>query len=129
MTYGSTYTINGDITLRNMYISDLGIKIYLKKIKFGELRDESLTFHLQIEAKMLSNFANILIEILSNDLEFIPGQTQDELLSKMAITPELKAILYECLHAKDKIAAAENETYDNEVNAFIIKEKLARQNQ
>ena len=58
-----------------MYISDLGIKIYLKKIKFGELRDESLTFHLQIEAKMLSNFANILIEILSNDLEFIPGQT------------------------------------------------------
>ena len=47
----------------------------------------------------------------------------------MAITPELKAILYECLHAKDKIAAAENETYDNEVNAFIMKEKLARQNQ
>lgn len=77
---------------------------------------------------MLSNFANILIEILSNDLEFIPGQTKDELLSKMAINPELKAILYECLHAKDKIAAAESETYDNEVNAFILKEKIARQN-
>lgn len=79
MTYGSTYTIQGDITLKNMYISDLGIKVYLKKIKFGELRDETLPFHLQIEAKMLSNFANILIEILSNDLEFTPGvRTQEE---------------------------------------------------
>jgi len=129
MTYGSTYTIDGDITLRNMYISDLGIKIYLKKIKFGELRDETLTYHLQIEAKMLSNFANILIEILSNDLEFTPGQrTIDETLSNLSIDPELKAILYECLHAKDKIAAAESETYDNEVNSFIMKERLARQN-
>jgi len=29
-----------------MYISDLGIKVYLKKIKFGELRDETIEFHL-----------------------------------------------------------------------------------
>lgn len=29
-----------------MYIADLGIKIYLKKIKFGELRDDTLPFHL-----------------------------------------------------------------------------------
>lgn len=46
MTYNSTYTIQGDITLKNMYIADLGIKIYLKKIKFGELRDDTLPFHL-----------------------------------------------------------------------------------
>ena len=39
----------------------------MKKIKFGELRDESLTFHLGIEAKMLDNYAKILIQILSND--------------------------------------------------------------
>lgn len=61
MTYRSTYTIQGDISLRNVYISDLGIKVYMKKIKFGELRDESMTFHLGIEAKMLDNYAKVLI--------------------------------------------------------------------
>jgi hypothetical protein len=44
-----------------MYISDLGIKIYLKKIKFGELRDETINYHLQIEAKMLRNYAMMLL--------------------------------------------------------------------
>jgi hypothetical protein len=104
MTYNSTYTIQGDITLKNMYIADLGIKIYLKKIRFGELRDDTLPFHLQTEAKMLSNYANILIEILANDLEFIAGErSPDETLSHLNCDPELKAILYECIHAKDKI--------------------------
>ena len=42
ITYKSTYTVEGDISLRNVYISDLGIKLYIKKIKFGELRDENL---------------------------------------------------------------------------------------
>lgn len=42
ITYKSTYTVEGDITLKNIYISDLGIKLYIKKIKFGELRDENL---------------------------------------------------------------------------------------
>lgn len=69
ITYKGTYTITGDITLRNMYISDLGIKVYLKKIKFGELRDETMEFHLAFEAKMLNNYAKILIEMLSNETE------------------------------------------------------------
>ena len=30
ITYKSTYTISGDISLRNVYVSDLGIKVYLK---------------------------------------------------------------------------------------------------
>lgn len=42
LTYKSTYSVDGDITLRNIYISDLGIKIYVKKIKFGELRDNTM---------------------------------------------------------------------------------------
>jgi len=53
---------------------------------------------------MLSNYANILIEILANDLEFIAGErSPDETLSHLNCDPELKAILYECIHAKDKI--------------------------
>lgn len=65
---------------------------------------------------MLSNYANILIEILANDLEFIAGErSPDETLSMLNIDPELKAILYECIHAKDKIVQMEHETYDDEV--------------
>ena len=52
-----------------MYVSDLGIKVYLKKIKFGELRDETMEFHLAFEAKMLNNYAKILIEMLSGETE------------------------------------------------------------
>jgi hypothetical protein len=73
----------------------------MKKIKFGELRDESLTFHLGIEAKMLDNYAKILIQILSNDPQGV--KEANLTLSSLNIDPELKAILYECLHAKDKI--------------------------
>jgi hypothetical protein len=67
ITYKSTYSVEGDITLRNIYISDLGIKLYIKKIRFGELRDNTMQYHLQVEAKMLNNFAKILIEMLTND--------------------------------------------------------------
>ena len=102
ITYRSTYTIKGDLTLRNMYISDLGIKVYLKKIKFGELRDETIEFHLAFEAKMLNNYAKILIEMLTNETEdMVTGI--DDLLNSLEADPELKAILYECLHAQDKI--------------------------
>lgn len=102
ITYRSTYTVLGDISLRNVYISDLGIKVYVKKIKFGELRDENMNYHLQIEAKMLNNYARILIEMLSNDCQNILGG-YDNILNDLEIKPELKAILYECLHAQDKI--------------------------
>lgn len=104
MTYKSTYTIQGDISLRNVYISDLGIKVYLKKIKFGEIRDESIPFHLTIEAKMLGNYARILIEVLSNQGATKDTYDADNVLHNLNIDPELKAILYECIHAQDKIA-------------------------
>mmetsp|Transcript_8819 Transcript_8819/g.13595 ORF Transcript_8819/g.13595 Transcript_8819/m.13595 type:complete len:259 (-) Transcript_8819:147-923(-) len=128
ITYKSTYTIKGDITLRNMYISDLGIKVYLKKIKFGELRDETIDFHLQVEAKMLNNFAKILIEMLSLDYKCgFNDYAIDDILYALDIDPELKAIIYECLHAKDKIAEKEQETYDNEINSFIHQERALKQ--
>ena len=36
ITYRSTYNLDKDITLKNVFVSDVGIKIYLKKLKFGE---------------------------------------------------------------------------------------------
>ena len=67
ITYKSTYNIQDDITLRNIYISDLGIKLFVKKFRFGDLREPNMQYHLQIEAKMLNNYAKILIEMLTND--------------------------------------------------------------
>ena len=37
------------VSLKNVYVSDIGIKVYLKKIKFGEQRDDTLDYHMQIE--------------------------------------------------------------------------------
>jgi hypothetical protein len=50
LTYRSTYVLGEDISLKNVFVSDTGIKIYLKKIKFGEQKDDTLDFHLQIES-------------------------------------------------------------------------------
>jgi hypothetical protein len=103
ITYKSTYALVGDITLRNLYISDLGIKVYVKQLKFGELRDETINYHLQIEAKMLKNYAAMLMQMLSNESSSQILGGIDEQLANLDIDPELKAILYECIHAQDKI--------------------------
>lgn len=36
ITYKSTFTLQKKVTLKNVYVSDIGLKINLKKIKFGE---------------------------------------------------------------------------------------------
>lgn len=74
---------------------------------------------------MLNNFARILIEMLSNDNQHILG-TIDDVLQNLDIDPELQAILYECLHAHEKVSEKEAENYDNEINAFILREKLKK---
>lgn len=99
LTYKSTYTINGDVTLKNVYVSDLGIKIIIKKLKFGPLRDETLDYHLSVEGKMLNNYARILIEMLAEDYDPQILTSLDDTLNNLEIEPELKAIIYECLHA------------------------------
>jgi hypothetical protein len=38
----------------------------------------------------------------------------------------LKSIIYECLHAVDKVNEKEQETYDAEINSFILKDKMAK---
>jgi len=64
--------------------------------------------------------------MLSNDNQNILG-TIDDVLANLQISPELKAIIYECLHAIDKVQEMEAEQYDNEVSGFILQEKLKRQ--
>lgn len=112
LTNKSTYTIKSEITLRNVYVSDLGIKVFLKHIKFGALRDETIEYHLAVNAKMLNNYAKLLIEMLSHEPENLGnniGVLNDQMqyfqdqLNYLEVEPELKAILYECLHAEDKI--------------------------
>lgn len=52
---------------------------------------------------MLYNFALVLIEMLySNASNF--QESIDNILAELNIDPELRAILYECIHAKDKIS-------------------------
>ena len=53
--------------------------------------------------------------------------TIDDVLANLQISPELKAIIYECLHAIDKVQEMEQEQYDNEVTSFILQEKIIRQ--
>jgi hypothetical protein len=49
ITYKSTFTLQKKVTLKNVYVSDIGIKLNLKKIKFGEQRDDNLDYHLHVE--------------------------------------------------------------------------------
>jgi hypothetical protein len=115
LTYKSTYNLADDITLKNVFVSDTGIKIYLKKVKFGDLRDETLDYHLQIESQFLRMYAKLLIELLTNRDDYLDFDT-------LEIDPELKCILYECYHAKDKTDVREHDRYEAEINAFIQKD-------
>lgn len=50
ITYKSTYCLQKNLSLKNVYVSDIGIKVYLKKIKFGDQRDNALDYHMHIES-------------------------------------------------------------------------------
>jgi len=66
MTYRSTYTLQKPITLKNVFVSDIGIKVYLKKVKFGDQRDDNLDYHLHFESTMLAMYAKLLMQMLTN---------------------------------------------------------------
>lgn len=50
-------------------------------------------------------------------------------MNNLEIEPELKAILHECIHAQDKVLKKEEEQYDNEINMFILMDKMNREKQ
>jgi hypothetical protein len=96
ITYKSTYNLKKKITLKNVFVSEIGIKVYLKKVKFGDQKDDNLEYHLHVESQMLKMYAELIIEMLTNKM------CAGDYLSKMEIDPELKCILYECLRAEEK---------------------------
>ena len=69
---------------------------------------------------MLNDYAKCLIEMLSDDFDDKLIGTIDDVLNALEIDPELKAIIYECLHAQDKINEKEQESYENEINRYIL---------
>jgi hypothetical protein len=61
ITYKSTFTIQTPITLQNIFVSDIGIKVFVKKIMFGEQRDDNMDYHLHFESQMLKMYATLLL--------------------------------------------------------------------
>ena len=116
LVYRCTYTVESPITLKNIYTSDYGIKIHLKNVKFAEQRDDNLSYHLHMESTFLRMFARLLIEMLTNRDDYVD-------FDNMEIDPQLKCILYECYHAKDKTDHLEQKRYEDNINDFIYKEK------
>jgi hypothetical protein len=108
ITYRSTFTLQKPISLKNVFVSEIGIKVYLKKIKFGDQRDDNLDFHLHLESTMLAMYAMLLLQMFTckdyNSLgeNYSKTVAEADLNSITEISPELKCLLYECLHAQDK---------------------------
>lgn len=79
-----------------------------------------MDFHLHFESGMLRMYATLLIQMLTNrdysgsDENAALKQIEYD-LGQLAINPELKCILYECLHAQDKTARREEERYHFEI--------------
>lgn len=117
ITYRSTYDLEKDITLKNVYVSDVGIKLYLKKVSFGDQRDDNMEYHLQTESNMLRMYAKLLVEMLTNKEDAHPDDFET-----LEIDPEIKCILYECYHAKDNTDVKEQERYEAEIARFVQRE-------
>jgi hypothetical protein len=128
ITYKSTYTLQTPITLENIYVSEIGIKVYLNKIKFGEQRDNNLDYHLHLESTMLKMYATLLIQMLTNHDYTLTSERQsmkmiENDLNRLEIDSELKCILYECLHAQDKTLKREEDRYHFEIARQITKDQ------
>ena len=117
ITYRSTYDLADEITLNNVYVSDVGIKLYLKKVVFGEQRDDTMEYHLQTEARMLRMYARCLTEMLTNREGAGPADFE-----ALDIDPELKCILYEGYRAKEATEVKEQERYEQEISRYLQRE-------
>ena len=122
ITYKSTFCLQKNLSLKNVYVSDIGIKIYLKKIKFGEQRDNNLEYHMHVESQMLKMYAKLLIEMFTNRDEAQSDEFATTELEKLQIEPELKCILYECLQAEAKTHKMEEDRYQQQISAHIERE-------
>lgn len=65
---------------------------------------------------MLKMYAKLLIEMLTNREDYQEFDNLD-------IDPEIKCILYECYHAKDRTDVREQDRYETEISRFIQREQ------
>ena len=86
----------------------------MKKVVFGEQRDDTMEYHLQTEARMLRMYARCLTEMLTNREGAGPADFE-----ALDIDPELKCILYECYRAKEAIEVKEQERYEQEISRYL----------
>lgn len=96
--------------------------MYLKKIKFGEQRDNNLDYHMHVESQMLKMYAKLLVEMLTNRDDTQTHEPTISQLEKLQIDPELKCIIYECLQAEDKTHKMEEDRYQQEIALQIERE-------
>ena len=124
ITYKSTYCLQKNLSLKNVYVNEIGVKVYLKKIKFGEQRDNDLNYHMHVESQMLKMYAKLLLEMLTNRHESQMNETPLQQLEFLQLDdPELKCILYECLMAEEKTHKMDEEKYQMEISGHIEREK------
>ena len=83
ITYKSTFCLQKNLTLKNVYVSEIGIKVFLRKIKFGEQRDNNLDYHMHVESQMLKMYAKLLIEMFTNRNETQANESAESTLEKL----------------------------------------------
>jgi len=96
-----THTVNCPITVENVFSQDNGIKVYLKGVDFGEVRPEET--HKATEAKLLSMYGSILLELTT-------GSSSFRNFAELDIDLELRAIIEECLKERTTEEISEVET-------------------
>lgn len=81
------------LRVKNLFVADVGIKLFFKSESYGLPKQEGLRHHLIFEAQALRNYAELITELLT-------GQTDPSALSSLPdIDPELKCIVTECHRA------------------------------
>lgn len=80
------------IKLKNIYVAESGLKIYLKNIQFSSIRKLKSMSAEVLEALLLENFANLILEIL--------GSSKDNLEEFDENNLEFKNFVISLLYAK-----------------------------
>jgi hypothetical protein len=118
LAYTCNYQMDDDIELKNVFIADVGIKLFFKNERYGNPKKPGVTHHIYYEALLLRNYAKLMTEMV------VKISSNLKLLDPIAlIDPELRCILNECFHSLERLE--ENEEKDflskKSISDFIMK--------
>lgn len=99
-----THQLNTEISLANIFVQDYGMKVYIRRLEFGDYRAEST--HYETEARLLTMYGTAVLELLTGgNVNTLPMLFTEERFR--GINPELRSIVEECVYAyeryKDKL--------------------------